>query len=98
MLQAMEIVASEVVEATTGNRGGRGNRPICRLCGTVGHTRLKCYHRFDITFTNLPNQEASSSSTRPNNSAHARLIESPIAFDLSGAWYLVRVYALKISI
>ena len=25
-------------------------RPQCQLCGKFGHTAMKCYHRFDITY------------------------------------------------
>lgn len=31
-------------------RGGRGNKPICQVCGKAGHIAVKCYHRFDMSF------------------------------------------------
>jgi hypothetical protein len=42
------------------NRGrGRGcgnssynSRPICQVCGKLGHIALTCYHRFDNTYAN----------------------------------------------
>ena len=34
-------------------------RPQCQLCGKFGHTTMKCYHRFDITYQD--NNGASSS-------------------------------------
>jgi histone deacetylase 1/2 len=43
-----------------GGRGGfgrgndnknNGNRPTCQLCGKIGHTVIKCWKRFDTSFT-----------------------------------------------
>jgi histone deacetylase 1/2 len=33
-----------------GGGNGGGNRPICQLCGKIGHVALKCYKRFDSSF------------------------------------------------
>uniref|UniRef100_A0A2N9G8U7 Reverse transcriptase Ty1/copia-type domain-containing protein n=1 Tax=Fagus sylvatica TaxID=28930 RepID=A0A2N9G8U7_FAGSY len=43
-------------QGRSNNRGrGRGrshgNRPICQLCGKIGHLAFTCYHRFDNTYT-----------------------------------------------
>jgi ribosomal protein L15 len=63
--------------ATRGGRGGnnRGNggrpqqnssnadHPTCQLCGKEGHTVLRCYKRFDASFTGRPKQQFVSSAT-----------------------------------
>lgn len=49
-------------------RGGRGdgNRPVCQLCGRIGHITIKCYHRFDISFQgNQSSQTQAAFSTQP---------------------------------
>uniref|UniRef100_A0A2N9FFA4 Reverse transcriptase Ty1/copia-type domain-containing protein n=1 Tax=Fagus sylvatica TaxID=28930 RepID=A0A2N9FFA4_FAGSY len=43
-------------QGRSNNRGrGRGrsngNRPICQVCGKIGHLALTCYHRFDNSYT-----------------------------------------------
>ncbi|RVW58647.1 hypothetical protein CK203_112048 [Vitis vinifera] len=30
-----------------------GNKPICQLCGKIGHVVVKCYKRFDISFSSV---------------------------------------------
>ena len=47
------------------NRGrgrgrSQGNRPICQVCGKIGHLALTCYHRFDNNYTrdSRPNMQA----------------------------------------
>jgi ribosomal protein L15 len=42
---------------------GSGDRPICQLCGKEGHTVLKCYKRFDHSFTGIPEHKSVSSAT-----------------------------------
>uniref|UniRef100_A0A803Q8Y1 CCHC-type domain-containing protein n=1 Tax=Cannabis sativa TaxID=3483 RepID=A0A803Q8Y1_CANSA len=69
------------------NRGGRGNRPICQLCGKAGHTAQKCYHRFDITYTGPTSSSNSSNETNAEN-PQANLVETPSTSDISGAWFL----------
>lgn len=32
---------------------GRGNKLVCQLCGRSGHSAVKCYHRFDISFNGV---------------------------------------------
>ncbi|CAA7042354.1 unnamed protein product [Microthlaspi erraticum] len=29
---------------------GTGERPVCQICGRVGHTAIKCYNRFDNNY------------------------------------------------
>lgn len=54
---------------TNRGRGGRnsnnrgGNRPICQVCGRSGHTALKCYHRFDLSFQGEGNSNNSDQNT-----------------------------------
>nr|AAV44026.1 hypothetical protein [Oryza sativa Japonica Group] len=40
-------------DAPQGGRGGANNQewPKCQLCGKLGHTVIKCYKRFDTSFT-----------------------------------------------
>uniref|UniRef100_A0A803NU16 Retroviral polymerase SH3-like domain-containing protein n=1 Tax=Cannabis sativa TaxID=3483 RepID=A0A803NU16_CANSA len=59
------------------NRGGRGNRLVCQLCGHVGHIAQKCYHHFDITFNGAQTPGASSSIASTNN-PQANISESAI--------------------
>jgi hypothetical protein len=47
-----------------GRQGGNGERVTCQLCGKDGHTVLKCYKRFDVSFTGISEKtsvEATSS-------------------------------------
>ncbi|KAF5462645.1 hypothetical protein F2P56_018633 [Juglans regia] len=37
-----------------GSRHG-GNRPMCQICGKAGHLAIKCFHRFDQAYQNMPN-------------------------------------------
>ncbi|KAM6545283.1 hypothetical protein CsatB_026019 [Cannabis sativa] len=52
-------------------RGGRnssnrgGNCPICQVCGRMGHTALKCYHRFDLSYQGEGNSTAQDSPEEP---------------------------------
>jgi histone deacetylase 1/2 len=48
-----------------GRDGGRGGGPTitCQLCSKDGHTVLKCYKRFDASFTGPPQKSASSTMT-----------------------------------
>jgi histone deacetylase 1/2 len=46
-----------------GRPGGNGDRPVCQLCGKEGHTVIKCYKRFDHSFTGAPKQKSVSSAT-----------------------------------
>ena len=50
------------------------NRPICQVCHKPGHTALKCYHRFDNSF-----------STDTTNNMHALLAAPQAPPDLN--WY-----------
>lgn len=39
--------------ATSGGNEGNNNddnRPVCHVCGKVGHVALKCCHRFDHSY------------------------------------------------
>jgi histone deacetylase 1/2 len=49
-----------------GNGRGRGSFApgvICQLCGKEGHTVIKCFKRFDTSFTGAPQKSASSATT-----------------------------------
>ena len=48
-------------------------RPQCQLCGKFGHTVMKCYHHFDITYQD--NNGASSS--RDSSQFQAMLVAAP---------------------
>jgi hypothetical protein len=41
-------------KAGRGGSGGDGQTVTCQLCGKEGHTVLKCYKRFNASFTGLP--------------------------------------------
>uniref|UniRef100_A0A803QPL8 Polyprotein n=1 Tax=Cannabis sativa TaxID=3483 RepID=A0A803QPL8_CANSA len=69
------------------NWGGRGNRPVCQLCGKACHSAHKCYHRFDISFTGPASSKNSNSDTSFEN-PQVNLAKTPITSDISGAWFL----------
>jgi histone deacetylase 1/2 len=47
-----------------GGRGGHnGDRRTCQLCGKEGHTVLRCYKRFDASFTDVPDNKSASFAT-----------------------------------
>ena len=48
-------------------------RPQCQVCGKFGHTVMKCYHHFDITYQD--NNGASSS--RDSSQFQAMLVAAP---------------------
>ncbi|PON45986.1 Zinc finger, CCHC-type [Parasponia andersonii] len=64
-------------------RGGRGNKPVCQVCGKAGHIALKCYHRFDLSFQG----DSSSSSTLQANQANQAFVATNTAVN-DGAWYM----------
>ncbi|PON91412.1 Zinc finger, CCHC-type, partial [Trema orientale] len=66
-----------------GMRGGRGNKPVCQVCGKAGHIALKCYHRFDLSFQG----DSSSSSTPQANQANQAFVTTNTAVN-DGAWYM----------
>ena len=44
-------------------RNPQTSRIVCQLCGKMGHTAMKCFHRFDVYFQSPPraqNQQFSS--------------------------------------
>jgi histone deacetylase 1/2 len=45
---------------SNGRHGDNGEHPICQLCGKEGHTVLKCYKRFDASFTGAPENKSAS--------------------------------------
>jgi hypothetical protein len=60
-----------------GGRGGHnGDRPTCQLCGKEGHTVLRCYKRFDASFTGVPDNKYASSATTN--------------YDVDSNWYMCR--------
>ncbi|XP_016195998.1 uncharacterized protein LOC107637061 [Arachis ipaensis] len=61
---------------TRGFRGGggrsswwQGNRPQCQVCGKIGHIALKCYHRFDQSYTN-PQLQPLNAAPPPSMAFH----------------------------
>ena len=52
-----------------GGRGGDGRNFLsgvfCQLCGKEGHTVVRCFKRFNATFTGPPQKSASSATTAP---------------------------------
>jgi histone deacetylase 1/2 len=46
-----------------GRPGSNGDRPVCQLCGKEGHIVIKCYKRFDHSFTGALEQKSVSSAT-----------------------------------
>ncbi|KAM6585304.1 hypothetical protein CsatB_012306 [Cannabis sativa] len=62
-------------------RGSNNNsRVICQLCGRPGHTVIKCYRRFDISYSGP--EENSSIESQPQ-----AYIASPSTVQ-DGAWYM----------
>ena len=54
-----------------------GNKPICQLCGKIGHVVAKCYKRFDISFSSvdLTSYQANVAFT-PNFANHEWYVDS----------------------
>jgi hypothetical protein len=47
-----------------GNRRGKGPRPLCQICGKLGHTAIKCWHRMDESYqTEIPSAALASTSS-----------------------------------
>lgn len=69
------------------NRGGRGrgysgrSRPTCQVCSKQGHTALKCYYRFDHSFSG---QDESQSVNQGNTSVY---IATPATLE-DPDWYV----------
>lgn len=59
---------------------GTRSRLVCQMCGHLGHIAIKCYHRFDISFTS---QEIHSS---PSQDSHAHLASATSVNDPK--WYM----------
>ncbi|CAA7031738.1 unnamed protein product [Microthlaspi erraticum] len=64
-------------------QSNNGERPICQICGRVGHTAIKCYNRFDnnyqeanqaTAFTSLP--VADGKEWYPDSGATAHITSS----------------------
>ena len=55
---------------SNGRSAGRGNRVTCQLCGKPGHSVLKCYHRFDISFQGPPPDESPPSNNPQSPQAY----------------------------
>lgn len=44
-----------------GTNSGTNTRPTCQICGRVGHSAVKCYNRFDLSYQPSTNQQAFAS-------------------------------------
>lgn len=58
------------------DRGDRGknsnNRPICQICGKIGHAASICYYRFNQNYMGAPpNQVRANSSSSNKNNGHS---------------------------
>ena len=51
--------------APSKSSGGRGSssRPPCQICGKVGHTAIKCWHRMDESYYEEPSTTALAATT-----------------------------------
>ena len=63
-------------------------RPICQLCGRIGHVALKCYHTFDISFHGHVDggETGSHQGQSGGHSGQAYLASSDTVADQ--AWYM----------
>ena len=71
-------------------KGGRGFEPICQVCGKVGHTALKCYHRFDMSFQGgetSNNQQQQHVPQQQHGSTSQACVVTPRTV-LDSAWYI----------
>lgn len=71
-----------------GNSGGSGGgkpRPICQLCGIVGHIASRCHKRFRREFAGLASDPRSEALNVSNPSSHAG--SSP-SYSIDPAWYV----------
>ena len=76
--------------------GGRGynsfNKPLCQICGRMGHMALKCFYRFDVTYQNqFQNQKAwgeysADDSSTPVSQSQAYITSLTTVNDAS--WFL----------
>lgn len=44
-------------------RNNNGDNFICQLCGKEGHTAIRCFKRFDASFTGAPEQRSAAAAT-----------------------------------
>jgi hypothetical protein len=63
MVAAAGVAAAASVKAAPTGARSSGERPICQLCGNDGHTVIKCYKRFDHSFTDASEQKSASSAS-----------------------------------
>ena len=69
--------------------GGRGNKPVCQVCGKAGHIAIKCYHRFDLSF-----QDGETSNTQkqhvsqPSNASSSQAFVASPSSVRDSAWYM----------
>ena len=76
--------------------GGRGynsfNKPLCQICGRMGHIALKCFYRFGVRYQNqFQNQKAlgdysADESSTPVSQSQA-YIASPMTVN-DASWFL----------
>ena len=76
--------------------GGRGynsfNKPLCQICGRMGHIALKCFYRFDVRYQNqFQNQKplgeySADESSIPVSQSQA-YITSPMTVN-DASWFL----------
>ena len=62
-----------------------GNKPICQVCGKSGHTALRCYHRFDLSFQH--SSEVVNTVGDQSKSANQVSFASPESVN-DPAWYV----------
>lgn len=48
----------------TNNNGG--TRPMCQVCDKIGHSALKCYHRYDQSYQAEEGRVAAVANTTPS--------------------------------
>ena len=78
-----------------GHHNGRSfsnSKPLCQICGKTGHSALKCYHRFDVSYhgvvmpNNLSSLVSSSQFPQTHIATASTIHDSAWYFD-SGATY-----------
>ena len=64
------------------------DKPMCQICGKTGHTALKCFHRFDLTYQNQTHSPTSTEDASLDSTSNSQAyIASPNVVNHT-TWYL----------
>lgn len=81
-------------KGSSSNRGGgsRGKgrnsngRPVCQICGKIGHLAIFCYYRTDFSYMgSAPNQNKNTTSNSPYNASSYFVAPKTVT---NPSWYL----------